>query len=924
MSEFDPDAFLAQPMPEDTPPAPTEVSTIEGDDFNPDAFLEEMNQQQYGGLGQQAIAGLEGVASGVAGPLAPMAERALGVNPEDIRGRAEANPWTHGIGEAAGLVGGALTGTGEAAVMSKAGRLAQEAVGLADLSKGASYGARVGSAAVQQAAEMAVLQSGNEVGKIVLQDPNLSAQTAISDIGLAAALGGAGGAFMAGAVSPLWNATLGPKLDKALNGLKDHLDGKTALILPEQIENAEKTLGIQLSPATRAGISGNPRTAQIFNELRESQNKAILEDIKNLHTGASRSVADSLGVGAEDIANYSENQAGHDVIDTFKKEYNAKYEPVQKQYDALKTANEGVHIPDEERLKQYSKIIERGQAFGATGSPQQRLFDEYGERLLAQDTIGHTDKLITEINNELKKAYRAGDNNTAMAFREIKSSIQDFQDQQINRIAGQSEKLGIEGARSEGKSLIAERAAASKAYADVAKISDEMSQHMGLGEFRGVKNLLMKLADKKSPEQVLRSLSPKGNADIIPFLEKHFPETLQRIKENETKQLIKPAVLGAKGEDPINIKILSNAVDKGMAGKAEHIKFALPPGALEKIQAAKTLINALPEFKSSGTAGWTAKLMRHMPASAASAVSLITGHNMIGGYIAGEIAQLLGRDAPDAIKLGLLRFLASDKPVTSEGFKSMVDFLHATQNGEKTIAKATSNVFKPGASVLTPSQMPSSADIAKLDKLVAKSQDKPDALMNAQNGGIGHYLPSHQAAVAQTSMTAVQYLQTLKPQPYKPGPLDRPIAPSPAQEARYHRALEIAQQPAVVMQHIKDGTLQTSDLQDLKAMYPSVYDRMSQKITNEIATKVSDEDHIPYRTKVGLSLFLGQPLDSSMLPASIMAAQPKMQRSPVSLQNRPDSQEPMKGRKGTSSLGKSNKSYQTPGQASEARRINHD
>lgn len=906
----------AQQMQSIAPPAPEANAAPAGFDDLVD------DNEKYGTLGQQALAGVEGLGRGVLGPLAPAIEVASGhTTREAIRGRQEANPFTHGAGEAVGLVGGALTGTGEAAVLGKAGEAATELAGLANLAKDASYGSKVGSAVARQAAEMAVLQGSDETSKMILQDPNTSAESAIANIGLAAALGGAGGAFMTGAVNPLWEATAGPKVEQFLNGIKSHINGEAKLVLPGELEDAQKLLGIELSPYTRAGMSGDPKAANIFNELREAQKPQIMADIKHMKEQASKSVMDSLKVAPEDIANYSENQAGHDLIDTFKQEYDEKFAPIQKQYDALKEQNTSINIPDEERLKQFSKIIERGQAFGAAGSPQQKIFNEYGERLLAQDTIGHTDKLITEINNELKKAYRAGDNNTAMAFKEIKSSIQDFQDQQIGRAAQELATTPEERllAKAQGKDFSAERTNASVNYAKIAKISDEMSQQMGLGEFRGYKNLLTKLAEKKSPEQVLRSLSPKGNADIIPFLQEHFPATLARIQDNEAKNLIRPAILAAKGDESINLKVLNNAVEKGLAGNKEHVKFTLPNGALEKIQAANKIINALPEMKSSGTAGWQQKLNRYMPASAGAVVSMLMGGHGPLGWMMGHMGELLGKDAPEAVKLAYLKFLASDQPINAKGFKSLVDFIHATQKGETLLAKAATNVFKPGVQVLTDRQMPVKADLIKLDKLVAKNQAQPQAFMNAQNGHVGHYASDQQAALTQTSATAMQYLQGLKPHPYKPNPLDKEIKPSPAEEARYNRALEIAQQPAVVLQHVKDGTVQITDLRDLKAMYPAYYARAAQKLTNEMIGRHADEEIIPYKTRVGVSLFLGQPLDASMKPSSIIAAQPKP-RQPVQQPSQQGNGKP----KSMNSLGKNTKSYQTPDQSSESRRVNHD
>jgi len=53
-------------------------------------------QAKYGTPGQQAIAGLEGLAQGVVGSIAPAAEVATGLTtPEAIRGREEANLVDH-------------------------------------------------------------------------------------------------------------------------------------------------------------------------------------------------------------------------------------------------------------------------------------------------------------------------------------------------------------------------------------------------------------------------------------------------------------------------------------------------------------------------------------------------------------------------------------------------------------------------------------------------------------------------------------------------------------------------------------------------------------------------------------------------------------------------------------------------------------
>lgn len=67
---------------------------------------------------------------------------------------------------------------------------------------------------------------------------------------------------------------------------------------------------------------------------------------------------------------------------------------------------------------------------------------------------------------------------------------------------------------------------------------------------------------------------------------------------------------------------------------------------------------------------------------------------------------------------------------------------------------------------------------------------------------------------------------------------------------------------------------------------------------------------IPYKTRMNLSLFMGQPLDTTMLPSSIQAAQPIPQPPPP--QNQKPSQSAAKA------MEKSHKQYMTPLQSSES------
>lgn len=939
VESFDPDAFLAS-TPEQSVDSASPLAAAE---FDPDQFIADQKEEKYGSLSQQALTAVEGGAEGLIGPLAPMAQKALGANEEDILGRREENPITHGIAQGATFAGSMIGGVGLGSAALKAGNLASKVAGVAkgvegiqaaneilQVAKATGIGvkeaevaykaaqaatpltARVGSEAVKQAAEMAVLSGSDEVSKMVLNDPNTSAETAIANVGLGAALGGAGGAFITGAVSPLWNATAGPQLDKLLGSVKNHMDG-AKLLLPEQAESAITKLGIDVDPITRAGLSGDTRAAESYAILREGQNKHVVEGLNKLQHDASESVSRSLGIDPADVAVRSENDAGHELLDTFKKEYNQKYAPIAQAMEKRNAEAAKISISDDARLDQYGKMLEEAMNKVGTDSPAYKLYNEYGNRLLAKENIGGIDQLKTEIGNDITKAMRAGDNNTMFALRDIRNSLAEFQE---NQILKQASEIGEKGL---GKAMVAERKAANDSYKAFAQMSGELTDHLGVGNFSGAKGLTNKLTDKVSAEQLLNKFSIKGNADFIPFLQAHFPEVLAKVQDNEVKRFLKPAVMSAKGEMPLNIKKLADMVDKGMAGQKEYIESILSPEVLGKIKAAQELMGTIPEHKSSGTAGWATKMFKGVPASAMAGIAMVTGHNPLLGGIIGHTTQLLNRDMPDALRLGYLKFLASDQPVKAEGFKAMVDFMHNTYKGENMMSKAIKGIFKGDAQVLARPQMVTENDRKKLDKIVTDGQKNPEMLLNKEQGHLAHYLPGHQTAITEATLNAVKYLDQIKPKPFKAGPLDKAMEPTPSQMSRYNRALDIAQQPTIVLQHIASGTLQHTDVVDLKSMFPGVYQQLCQKMTNEMIDQEAKGKPIPYKTRLGISLFMETPVDNSMTPSSIIAAQPKGVQAPE------QQQQPSKPTdKAGTMMSKGAKSYQTKSQQAESSRSNRD
>ena len=889
----------------------------------PEGF--QLDEEKYGSLKQQAIAGVEGLASGILGPIAPAIEtNILGVKPEDIRGREEENPITSGIGEAAGLIGSTIAGVGVGGVMTKAGKLAQEAAGLA---KAMSFGAKVGSTAVQQAAEMAVMQGSDEVSKKILHTPEDASESALANIGLAAALGGGAGAVFTGAMSPLWKATAGPALEKTLNMVKNRVNGGGNLLLPEARETALKTLGIEADPLVRAAVSDDLTARQYIAALKRGENKTVFESLNKLEADASASVAQSMNMSPEDVLRYDVNTVGHDVRDMFTKELKEKYDPLSARYAKKDAEAALLTVSDDARLAQRDRLIEKGMEAVGTDSPYYKLYDDYGDRILAKDTIGGLDKLTTEINSKISVAKRSGDFAELNALQDIKYSLNEFKEKQITDSANEviSELGGVSGKgsgvrsgkaelKAETEAMLAERANITKDYAKFAQTIDELTNHLGIGDFRGTGTLISKLTDKISPEELLKKFSMRNNADFIPFLQKHFPATFEKVIANERQQLIKPAVIAAakKGENPIDINRLSDIINKQMSERSSYIDTLVSKDTINKIEAAKTLIDAIPKPRDSGTPAGMRSLFGALPTSALAAVGWMTGHNPILSGLVGHTASKAGQALPEAYKLAYLKFLGETQPVKSEGFKAMVDFFHATYKAENDILKSIRNVFKGSSQVLASNMIVDQKDRDRLDRLVDKGLKDPDAIIRSQaSSDVGYYLPQHQAALSNITTKALQYLQGIKPHPFKPGPLDPEIPPSKAEIARYNRALDIANSPMTVLQHIKDGTLQITDVQDLDGMYPGLHKGIISKLSNEMVKAVAKGELIPYKTRVSMSLFMGQPMDMSLTPSSIMAAQPMPKARPQ------QPQEPQSKGRPSALKGKSAKMFQTATQQAE-------
>lgn len=248
--------------------------------------------------------------------------------------------------------------------------------------------------------------------------------------------------------------------------------------------------------------------------------------------------------------------------------------------------------------------------------------------------------------------------------------------------------------------------------------------------------------------------------------------------------------------------------------------------------------------------------------------------------------------------------------------KSAIDYGLAVVKGEKIMDMAAKNVFKPGIEALADNMIPKLKDREKLRARLEEIEENPEQIMN-QTDKFTQYFPDHAGAKGATVGAAYEYLKGIEPKAKKNLIMDQERKPDSHVESDYARALDLAQQPALAFQRIKDGTINSQDMKLLQSVYPSFYKSAVVKLHNELVNHLSKEGTVPYKTRVGLAKFFGEPLDSTMLPTSMMSIQQSMATAPA----KPPIQAPKKGGGGgkAKALEKQASLLQSPQQASESR-----
>jgi len=781
---------------------------------------------------EKAKAFVEGAAEMASLGTSPAIEQGLGISTEEnIKRRRESGYHT------AGQFVGALNPLGpEEAIATGVGKMVASKIA-------APVASKIGSTAAKFAVDNAIFQSKDEVAKLMVHDPEQSTETALTNIGMAGLLGGALGAGGAGAAE-LWKLGPGAKLGQLMDGLKNKSSG-----LPD---NLKSTAGIDLAPELAASLGDNPKAREAAQILMESNSKSgaeLQKAMADFKVKASEAVGETLGHTPESLdalADLSKADVGRNLQEQLARSIEEKVQPLAEKYEAVNEKFSSHALDESTKADIADKVAAHIQESGLAKGPNEKalnLAQKVLEQLPKQETVQDLRKYAQGLYQTAP--FGSEQYATGKALRAI---FNDAQDKIVGDVAG-----------GEFKALQAE-------YGRFKGLMEDLNDRLHAGrEAKAGAKSFAKAVREMSPEDVVRRLNLKGDVNLQALLAEHFSEVSAASTKYELDALIKASL---NKEGGIDINKFSKKI---AALEPEHRGHLMSPEMLKRVEAIKELVDRVPgKMNTGGNAKTLDKLWEKLPAGVGALISMLTGHNPVIGAVLGQMSHYIGREVPDNVRLAMLKFIGSDAHTSATGFAAAAKMAGNIAKGEKALDEAVKTIFRGGTFAVTANLADSRE---KLKKHIAEALADPEKLMEIA-GETGHYMPDHAALLTASASKAVQYLSTLKPNDQPQAPLDAKVKVSKAAEAKYNRALDIANQPLLVLKGLKDGTATAQDVGHLRALYPALANRIQAKLGQEIIDHKAADESIPYRTQMALSMFLGQPLTSSLNQPNIMAAQP--------------------------------------------------
>ena len=858
-----------------------------------------VKQEKYGTPSQLVKTAVEGAGRGLTLGGSDYLLQLAGENPEDIRGRMEANP---GVSFTGDLIGGAASG--KAFLSPLAGAVGLSGIGAA-------------------AAEGAVFGSGNVVSDEALGDTKINAQKILTDIGIGAAFGGglglvgrglgALGALKKGAAEGAESvaAKVGDDLISAEGALTKG-SGKPPIV------DAPIEAKTGISPTSLEDIQARVKEAGYRGETIEMPEKSALQDatnrvellnpvhplqVESLDSQSSRDLyktaREMAGKEGEALRNYEALQkqeltkrtanvvdelvgdgkkaisdateGGKEAIKEFTDHYNAEKESLKPLFKTLKA----VEIPSEQHLPgllgSWSKVIPGvADAFDTAGT-KIKLKPYDSSMSIAKSTYSAVKEAVKALNSKKSQTFEGlwnirknlDQNINIMEsgegpaqIRSLKASMMDYLQSQLEKtptdinVRDTFRRYAINEQQREVIHKAFGASVGSQEFGQLSKVKPELISDKVFRDTattQAAKNILSDKAFKK-------------------ILANHLAEQMEKVTVDGNFSSNKFGTYLKKNSDVLNEAFRDN------------------PEVLQKIKDYNTISRVLPDSKSINPSG-TAKTLWGI-LKAHSIPEMIANAKEYGAEKLGE--NLLHRQINNSLK-GVQESNAKMNAIqriikkTDEKMSSGVKAIFNSSSRSSVKSGLTS-----GLTELTLSQY---REKAEQIRMIANNEYAMMNHLDNNTADLYKVAPNITGQINNSLVAAAQFLNSKMPSPKAQMALSHEFVPTPAQLSKFNKYYSVVNNPLIVLDQVKNKTLTTESLEAIQAVHPDLYNDMKTKILDSFDSKKAKS--LDYGTKISLAKFMGEPLDEHMLPQVALGYQASLSGPDLS-RNAPQAQSPGK------------------------------
>lgn len=844
---------MANPVWEDTSPVSVEPSI--GPSWDETVDL----QQKYGGATGMAKAAGLGALRGASLSLSdPLLTSTGAMSPEDIKGYKEANPWTSGLSEAGGFLA-PLLGTGG---MSAAGLLGRAGAGVTEKALASGVG-RVGAKALGYGAEGAIMGATNSISESALGDQDLVSEKTLANIGistaLSAGLGSLVGKFAKDKSGLLIDKSSAADKMAAMNMAKNALPGSEEALVSQTVLPAESKLflkNIISQPKANAGElrkefteNGLPIVEGMLSENKLAQRTAsalaqsgtIAGDQVQAKVDEGFKMVDHIVQSTFGTGNgLTRAEGGALIKDQIKTAADKIYEPIAKQLEANKALGKTLPLVDDDLIKASNELTKIGENWGAKGSKGGKIIQQYADRILEQPTLEKLGELISEVKADQRAALNklAPDTNTGHALGKVIGVLEDMRGEQLT-------KHGLEGVRE-----------AEKEYKKFAGMLGDLVQDQGLRGSRSrgaMENAFEKIADEKFLDKIFDAKNAKG----LERFSKNFPDAFQEMVGQKKSQMLQDA-MNNKSFSPY--QLLKNIDNEAkMSSGVKNLLF--PKEEINRLDVARRWMDNLPEKVGPSGTPFGEQMIKRVR-GLFDPVELARQSFAELGAVATKKTLNYVEGHPDSIAIQTLSNLDKAASKTSSAISSGVKSILSKTPLEAPLIKGASKIK-------------SDEDYKKKAKEIKDQSNNQIYLqqkLEKAASGLFSYAPSITGAMQLSMVKAAHFLNSKLPLEPSPGLLNKPHDPSSHEISLFKRYYDVVENPLIALHQVNSGTLGPETIETLNAVYPRLYQEMKQQMVDGL-TSIKNPSDIPYSKKMTISMFLGEPLDESLVPANVLMTQ---------------------------------------------------